>query len=79
MAGTMSDPKEQLAADPRVPEEQCTDECPAGLDECADCGACDHCAHDASLNEAELPPNWLRFIENSKRTAPVIGAKAMTK
>ncbi|MCK5390834.1 MAG: hypothetical protein KAJ31_00225 [Deltaproteobacteria bacterium] len=41
-------------------------ECPAGFEECLECGACDHCEHDAALDENELPPNWLRFIENNK-------------
>jgi hypothetical protein len=41
-------------------------ECPIGLENCAECGMCDHCEHDAALNETELPPNWLRFIEKSK-------------
>jgi len=42
-------------------------ECPAGFEECLDCGACDHCDSDATLNENELPPNWLKFIEKSKQ------------
>ncbi len=46
-------------------EEHCI-ECPAGLDECVDCGACDHCELNAVLDERELPPNWLIFIEKSK-------------
>lgn len=46
-------------------EEQCL-ECPIGLDNCVECGACDHCDHDALLDENELPPNWLKFIEKSK-------------
>jgi len=46
-------------------EEYCV-ECPAGLDECIECGACDHCGHDAALDESELPQNWLKFIEHSK-------------
>jgi len=65
----MGEPKEQSAVDTKVLEEPCTIECPAGLDECVQCGSCDHCGHDAALNEDELPPNWLRFIENSKKTA----------
>ncbi len=47
-------------------EEHCI-ECPVGLDDCVDCGACDYCDHDAVLNENELPPNWLKFIEKSKQ------------
>jgi len=46
-------------------EEHCI-ECPAGLDECVECGACDYCEHDAALDENERPPNWLRFIEKSE-------------
>ncbi len=46
-------------------DEHCI-ECPAGLDDCVECGACDHCAHDAVLDESELPPKWLKFIEKSK-------------
>ncbi|MEM7008978.1 MAG: hypothetical protein AAF462_07580 [Thermodesulfobacteriota bacterium] len=46
-------------------DEHCI-ECPIGLDDCVECGACDHCDHDAMLNESELPPNWLTFIEKSK-------------
>lgn len=64
----MSDSKQQITADPNFPEEKCAVECPTGLDDCVDCGACDHCDHDAVLFEDELPPNWLRFIENSKKT-----------
>ena len=47
-------------------EAHCAIECPAGLDECVECGACDHCEHDAVLDESELPPKWLKFIEKSK-------------
>ena len=50
-------------------EEHCI-ECPAGLDECVECGACDHCEHDAALDESELPPNRLRFIEKSEERSP---------
>ena len=64
----MSDSKQQLTDDSNFPEEKCAIECPAGLEDCVDCGACDHCVHDAVLHEDELPPNWLRFIENSKKT-----------
>lgn len=46
-------------------EEHCI-ECPIGLENCAECGMCDHCEHDAALNESELPSSWLRFIEKSK-------------
>ncbi len=46
-------------------DERCV-ECPIGLENCAECGMCDHCEHDAALDENELPPNWLRFIEKSK-------------
>ena len=45
----------------------CAAECPAGLDECVECGACDHCEHDVYIDEKELPPNWLRFIESNKK------------
>ena len=41
-------------------------ECHLGLDECIECGACEICDNDATLNEDDLPPNWLRFIEQSK-------------
>jgi len=58
----MSDIKDSLE---NKKEERCI-ECPAGLDECVDCGACDHCGHDATLDTTELPPNWLKFIEKSK-------------
>ena len=43
-------------------------ECHLGLDECVECGACDACDQDATLDESELPPNWLGFIERSKKT-----------
>ncbi len=58
----MSDVKESLE---ERKEEICV-ECPVGLDECVDCGACDHCDSDATLDEAELPPKWIKFIEKSK-------------
>jgi len=58
----MSDTRDSLES---KKEEHCI-ECPAGLDECVECGACDNCEHDAALDENELPPNWLRFIEKSK-------------
>ncbi len=58
----MSETKDKLEANK---EEHCI-ECPVGLDECVDCGACDHCDHDAVLDVSELPPNWLKFIEKSK-------------
>lgn len=45
---------------------ECVADCPAGIDECIECGACEHCEHDAVLNEEELPQNWLRFIERNK-------------
>ena len=46
-------------------EESCV-EGTVGLDECVDCGACDHCDSDATLDEAELTPKWIKFIEKSK-------------
>jgi len=49
-------------------DEHCV-ECPIGLDDCVECGVCDHCDHDAALNEKELPQNWLRFIEKSKESS----------
>jgi len=58
----MADTKNNLE---EVKEEHCI-ECPVGLDECVDCGACDHCGHDAVLDEKELPQSWLKFIEKSK-------------
>ena len=58
----MSETKDKIEA---KKQEHCI-ECPAGLDECVECGACDHCDHDAVLDESELPPNWLKFIEKSK-------------
>jgi len=58
----MSDVKEKLE---HTKEAHCV-ECPVGLEDCAECGMCDHCEHDAALDESELPSNWLRFIEKSK-------------
>jgi len=49
----------------KIKEEHCV-ECPVGLDDCVECGLCDHCEHDAVIDKSELPPNWLRFIEKSK-------------
>ncbi len=46
---------------------QCAADCPAGIDECVECGACDHCEHGAVLIEEDLPPNWRSFIERSKQ------------
>jgi len=58
----MSDLKRNIE---KVNEEHCV-ECPVGLDDCVECGVCDHCEHDALLDESELPPSWLKFIEKSK-------------
>jgi hypothetical protein len=60
----MSDIKEKLE---HTKEALCEVECPAGLDDCVECGACERCNHDAVLQEDDLPPSWLRFIERSKR------------
>jgi len=50
----------------KIKEEEHCVECPVGLDDCVECGACDHCEHEAMLDESELPPNWLKFIRKSK-------------
>ncbi len=50
----------------QIQEDEHCMECPAGLEDCVECGACDHCDSDAVLDENELPPNWLKFIEKSK-------------
>jgi len=58
----MSDTEHRLQA---KKEAHCF-ECPVGLEGCAECGMCDYCEHDASLDESELPSSWLIFIEKSK-------------
>ena len=45
----------------------CPAECEIGLDECLECGICDHCSDGATLREEELPPHWQSFIEKSKK------------
>lgn len=63
----MPDIKEKLE---HSKEGQCTIDCPIGLDDCVECGICEHCGHEAELSEDDLPSNWLRFIEKSKQQDP---------
>ena len=64
----MSDKKEKPVSAEDKPDQHCAEECMIGLDECAECGACDHCADGARLDEEELPPHWQKFIQKSRRT-----------
>ena len=45
----MSDLKRDLE---NKKEEHCV-ECPIGLDDCVECGVCDHCEHDAALDDRQ--------------------------
>jgi hypothetical protein len=64
----MSDKKEKPVSAEDKQDQHCAEECMIGLDECAECGACDHCADGARLDEEELPPHWQKFIQKSGKT-----------
>lgn len=66
MSGTV-DKKEKAASAGDNPDQHCADECVLGIEECAECGACDHCADGASLVEEELPSRWQKFIEKIRK------------
>lgn len=51
-----------------VEDTHCTEHCIIGLDECAECGACDLCSDGVVVEEEELPLHWQSFIEKSKRS-----------
>lgn len=63
----MSEGKEHSDSPKTVGPEHCPPECEIGLDECAECGFCDHCPDAAPFSEEELPPHWRRFMESSKK------------
>jgi hypothetical protein len=64
----MSDKKEKAVSAGDTPDQHCVEECVLGIEECAECGACDHCADGAQLDEEELPSHWRKFIQKSTKT-----------
>ncbi|MEW6144611.1 MAG: hypothetical protein AB1598_06280 [Thermodesulfobacteriota bacterium] len=64
----MTDKKQTTPSAADKPAGRCPEECIIGLDECAECGVCGHCADGAHLIEDELPSHWQKFIEKSKKT-----------
>ena len=63
----MTGKKTDTPAPGEKPSDDCHESCVIGLDECAECGICEHCADGAKLDEDTLPPNWQKFIENSRK------------
>ncbi|HVY56065.1 MAG TPA: hypothetical protein VHC46_09945 [Thermodesulfobacteriota bacterium] len=49
------------------PSGDCHEPCVIGLEECAECGICEHCSDGTSLDEDTLPSHWQKFIENSRK------------
>ncbi|MEQ9619010.1 MAG: hypothetical protein RIG61_07520 [Deltaproteobacteria bacterium] len=60
----MGDNKENTVKN--VEGTHCPEHCVIGLEECAECGACDFCSDGVVIKEEELPLHWQRFIEKSK-------------
>ena len=63
----MNTKKAETHASGDNPLAECRESCVIGLDECAECGICEHCADGAKLEEDTLPPHWQKFIENSRK------------
>lgn len=61
----MSGKKPETPAPGEKPGEDCHESCVIGLDDCAECGICEHFPDGARLDEDALPSNWQKFIENS--------------
>lgn len=63
----MSGKKPDNPAPGEKPGEDCHESCVIGLDDCAECGICEHCSDGARLDEDALPSHWQKFIESSRK------------
>jgi len=63
----MSGKKAETPAPGEKPGDDCHEPCVIGLEECAECGICEHCPDGAKLDEDTLPPHWQKFIESSRK------------